>query len=153
MNKHNKVTSNVRNAVRSSFTCTKPRPAHVFFFPKFCSHSRLLNGRMCTINQSFIYMVKPALGFDTLSEHHQFHSANAFLELQYETTCVEVEAASCFMVHAIVDHFLTCLSCHRLFTRFKNSSLVIALDRIQPNMQLVMVDAEVFSTPLITMHR
>ena len=60
-------------------------------------------------------------------------------------------------LHAILDHGLSYLpwlfSCYLLFTRFKNSSLVFALDRMQPNMQLVMVDAEVFSTPLITIHR
>lgn len=57
------------------------------------------------------------------------------------------------MLYEIVKGHLVCLTYYRLLTRFKNSSLVFALDRIQPNMQLVMVDAEVFSTPLITMHK
>lgn len=42
---------------------------------------------------------------------------------------------------------------HLLLTRFKNSSRVFALDRMQPSMQLVVVVAPVFCTPLITMHK
>ena len=44
--------------------------------------------------------------------------------------------------------------CHRpIPIRFKNSSLVFALLRMHPNMQLVTVVAPGFCTPRITMHR
>lgn len=42
---------------------------------------------------------------------------------------------------------------HRLFNKLKNSSLVFALFRIAPSMQLVVVVAPAFCTPRITMHR
>ena len=42
---------------------------------------------------------------------------------------------------------------HRLLSRFKNSSLVLALDLIRPSMQLVVVDAPAFWTPRMTMQR
>ncbi len=42
---------------------------------------------------------------------------------------------------------------YRRFNRFKNSSLVLALDLIRPSMQLVVVVAGVFWTPRITMQR
>lgn len=42
---------------------------------------------------------------------------------------------------------------YRLFNKLRNSSLVLALDRIQPNIQLVVVIAPVFWTPLITIHK
>lgn len=38
-------------------------------------------------------------------------------------------------------------------TRFKNSSLVFAVDRMRPSMQLVVVLEPVFSTPRMTMQR
>lgn len=41
----------------------------------------------------------------------------------------------------------------RRFSKLRNSSRVLALDRIAPSMQLVVVRAVVFSTPLIAMHR
>lgn len=42
---------------------------------------------------------------------------------------------------------------YRLLIRFKNSSLVFAFDRMQPSMQLVVVVAVVFWTPLMTMQK
>lgn len=39
------------------------------------------------------------------------------------------------------------------FSRLRNSSRVFALDLIAPNIQLVVVVALVFCTPLITMHK
>ena len=45
------------------------------------------------------------------------------------------------------------LKSHLRFKRLRNSSLVFALDRIQPNMQLVVVVAPVFCTPRMTIHK
>ena len=42
---------------------------------------------------------------------------------------------------------------HRLLRRLRNSSLVLALDRIYPSIQLVVVLAPDFCTPLMTMQR
>lgn len=42
---------------------------------------------------------------------------------------------------------------YRLLSRFKNSSLVLALDLIRPSMQLVVVEAPAFWTPRMTMQR
>lgn len=42
---------------------------------------------------------------------------------------------------------------HLRFNRLKNSSRVFALDRMQPSIQLVVVVAPGFCTPLMTMHK
>ena len=46
-----------------------------------------------------------------------------------------------------------CKHHYLLLRRVKNSSLVFALERIHPSMQLVVVVLEVFWTPRITMHK
>lgn len=49
--------------------------------------------------------------------------------------------------------FFSILDVYLRFSKLRNSSLVFALDRMQPNIQLVVVVLLVFCTPRITMHR
>ena len=58
-----------------------------------------------------------------------------------------------FYKHRPKNHKVAHREYHRLFRRLKNSSLVFALDLIAPSIQLVVVEAPGFWTPLITMQK
>lgn len=58
-----------------------------------------------------------------------------------------------FKRHTLPNLSAEYLSGYLRFKRLRNSSLVLALDRMQPSIQLVIVVAVVFSTPLMTIHK